>query len=80
MCSASFVISLGSLIDGMSSKQCPLFDAPQAVEILWGRPWSRPLQPAMESGAVTVWRSAAEQPACGLDRLSRAPWHSETTS
>ncbi len=73
MCCASFVISLGSLIDGMSSKHRPLFDAPQAVEILLGRPSSRCLQPATERGAVTVGRSAAEQPACGLDRMSRAP-------
>jgi hypothetical protein len=35
MCSASFVISLGSLIDGMSSKHRPLFDAPQATRFYW---------------------------------------------
>jgi hypothetical protein len=45
----------------MFSCYCPLFDAPQAVKIFAGRPSSRQLQKATESGAVTegAKRSAA---------------------
>jgi hypothetical protein len=43
----------------------PLFDAAQPVEILPGRPSSRPLPRPRKAARSPSGRSAAEQPACG---------------
>ena len=50
----------------------PLFDAPQAIEIIVGRPSSRPPLRATESGAVTLLgRSVAEHAVLhGVDRVA----------
>ena len=45
---------------GEEGRGCPLFDAPQAVEILPGRPSSRHFQNATESGEVKPCRRHRE--------------------
>jgi hypothetical protein len=65
---------------------CPLFDPPEAWSNLLGRPSSRPLQKATESGAVKPRPKAAAKRRGATRRrsrawrarltvYSRAPWH-----